>query len=243
LFGLVGFANAGSNVPGLDPADGWIQVNEGYWERLTTDGKLQTVAIGSAGLEQVLGNLNAEMVMLVEEYLAHPDEEMLEVLDGHLKHIASVEANLLTTKEAAGSIPGAIPIPLDWCEYEWEADAGGFAVCTNYADAYSAYRGSSADDCMGLCDLYAYGYVRRTLCNNSDITQTHSCFRNDVINQECDVYASLYSVAARSCWAYATAYVNCPDYSYYRSETDTSTSCGICKAACIEIAEEEEAID
>jgi hypothetical protein len=238
MLGLTGFAGAIDQDPSLDPADGWIQLKPdvGYWERLTDDGKVQTVAVGSAGLEQVLANLNADLVMLVEQYLAYPDEKMLETLDNHIAHINSVKRNFEMAK--ANAIPAPIPVPLPWCTVNWSADAGGMAVCTNYADAYASYSGSSASDCFGLCDLSGYAYVYRKLCNNNVVTQTNSCYRNDVINQTCDVYSALSSVAARSCNAYASAYVNCPDYSYYRSETDSSTSCGICRAACIDVAEE-----
>jgi hypothetical protein len=230
VLGLTGFAGATN----LDPADGWVQLNDGYWERLTADGKLQTVAIGSAGLEQVLANLNADMVMLVEQYLANPNDDMLATLDAHLTHIDIVKKNL----EMSRATKAAIPVPVGWCNVNWSADAGGGPGCINWAEAAASYSGSSPDDCFGLCDLSAYAYASRVLCNHNEISQSHSCFRNDVINDQCDVYASVSSSAARSCYSYASAYVSCPDTGYYRSETDTSTICGLCMA-CKEVSHEE----
>jgi hypothetical protein len=213
--------------PKLDPADGWTQVSKGYWERVSDDGRLQTVALGRAGLEQVLANLRAELVYKVEEYLVSPSEEMQEVLRVKVNLIVAIEEGLSRPAMAVNTMKG-------WCNDAWDASAGPKKLCKNYASANASYNGSSAGDCLGLCDLYAYAYTRRTICDSSTVTDSETCSLDDVINQECTADALLDDnpVEPGTCWAESEASVYCADYDYYRSDSAASSSCGALCIAC-----------
>jgi hypothetical protein len=227
FLGIGGLAAAADLTiqPELDQADGWIQVSKGYWERVSDTGRLETVAMGRAGLEQVLANLRAELVYTIEEFLAHPSEEMHDVLRVKVALIMAIEEGLSRPAVEITNAKG-------WCDYAWDASAGPKKLCKNYASANASYYGSSAGDCMGLCDIYAYAYTRRTLCNSSTVTDSETCSQDDVINQGCTADAQLDNNPVDSCYAQANASVYCADYNWYRSDSETSTSCGAICIAC-----------
>jgi hypothetical protein len=213
--------------PRLDPADGWTQVSKGYWERVSDDGRLQTVAMGRPALEQVLANLRAELVYKLEEYLASPSEEMQEIL--------RVKVNLIVAIEEGLSRPAAeVTNSKGWCTYDWDASAGIKKLCKNTASANAAYNGSSAGDCMGLCDLYAYAYASREICTGATVTDSETCSLDDVINQECTADALLDNnpVEPGTCWAESEASIYCATYNYYRSDSATEDECGTLCIAC-----------
>jgi hypothetical protein len=228
LIGIGAIASAADLTlqPKLDDSDGWIEVSKGYWERVSDDGRLQTVAVGRAALEQVLAGLRAELVYTVEEYLASPDEEMHEILWAKVNMIAAIEEGLTRpVTEISATKDG-------WCEYDWGAIAGPKKICTNYASANALYNGSSPGECLGLCDLYAYAYTRRTLCDYSTVTDSESCSLDDVINQECTADAALSDIPVNSCFAEAFASIYCASYDYYQSDSSISSSCGAICVAC-----------
>jgi hypothetical protein len=224
VLGLAAIASA-NQLAAVDPAEGWLQVANGYWQRTTEDGRLQTIAQGREALEMVLADLNARMVELVDLYLSNPTEEMKQALDAHTRIIASVERGIASSAAKA-------TIPAGWCTVDWDANAGGANPCINYANAMSLYEGSSPGDCFGLCDLYAYSYVDRELCDGRIVSSSSSCYHPDTINRTCNVSESLSDGPARRCYASAYASISCPDVGYYQSDDAYSYSCGFLCPVC-----------
>lgn len=214
---------AWSHSPEEMGLEGWEEVGEGFWKRTLGDGTVETEALGRAGLVQVLDQLNAEMVNLVEDYLLDPTAEMAKVLDTHLALIEGVEESILAAEEGPQLSLRVDPS----CTTSYSASAVGLSGCGNYAQASSSYSGTSAAACYGLCDLYSYAYVRRTVCNNTNYTASHSCSKPGVINDSCSSSVSLTHNPVKSCYAYGYASINCPSISWFRSTSKTSYSCGL----------------
>lgn len=206
--------------------EGWTDHGNGLWTRTLEDGTVETEALGRTGLIQVLDQLDFEMVRLVEAYLLDPTDEMKEVLDTHLALIQRMEEGL-KVPEQRSEPPSAVT-----CSTSYAANAGPLSSCGNFANASSSYSGDSASACFGLCDLYSYAYVRRTVCNDTNYTASQSCSKPGVINQSCSSSVSLTHNPVKSCYANAYASVYCPSISWFRSASKTSSSCGSGCSGC-----------
>lgn len=209
--------------------EGWKDHGNGLWTRTLEDGTVETEAYGKAGLIQVLERLDFELVRLVEAYLLDPTDEMKEVLDTHVALIQRLEQGLASAKGRSEPTSSAAS-----CSTNWSASAGQFSGCGNFANASSSYFGDSASACFGLCDLYSYAYVRRTVCNDTNYTASQSCNKPNVINQSCSSSVSLTHNPVKSCDADAYSSIYCPGINWFRSASKDSSLCGGSCSGCVQ---------
>lgn len=208
-----------------DPAQGWEKDAAGVWSRSLAEGGIQTEYRGVQGMDAMLDELNAQLVRLVDAYLANPTDELATTMDAHLAFIRQVETGVVSADTGSDGPAGLATRAAPECKVTYDADCGSRSECVNYASADVSYTGSSAEECFGECNIYTYAYVDKTTCNDTLYTSSQSC--NDTgINISCSASASLAQNGLKGCNTSSQAYIYCPDIDWGQSETCSGQHCG-----------------
>lgn len=212
-----------------DPAQGWQKAADGVWARGLTDGRTQTEYRGLTGLDAMVDDLNAQLVRLIDAYLANPTEDLARTLDSHIDFIEQVQKGMVG---APGEGRLVTKLAATDCSTSYSASCGNLSQCNNYASASASYTGSSAAACYGSCSIYTYSYVDKTTCSGTLYTASQSC-SDSGINISCSSYASLGQNGLRGCNTYSYASIYCPDINWSQSETCSGHQCGKLCLFCI----------
>jgi|GEM_PF-3354892 len=219
-------AGAPSSAPLLildpDSGQGWQKTADGVWARELTNGHAQTEYRGLAGLDAMVNDLNAQLVRLIDAYLANPTEDLARTLDAHIDFIEQVQKGMVDAPDEGRLVAKVVATD---CQTAWSATCGGLSQCRNYASATASYSGPSAAQCYGSCSIYTYTYVDKTTCSDTLYTASQSC-SDSGINISCSSYASLGQNGLKGCNTYSYASIYCPDISWSRSETCSGSQCG-----------------
>lgn len=226
LLGLAVPASAGqivlnqdTGLEGLhDPAEGWLPVAEGVWERQTEDGRFERFARGAAGLRAMAAELRTELLGLLDTYLQDPTVEHSQVIHSRLKLLRRLEEGILRAESAAASSTGA-------CQRSFSFGANAQPnLCTNQATANASYSTDNPAACPEQCTVVAEAEVTRDTCQFGEKTDRETCQLTGT-NVGCQASAELSDPPRVLCRSRAFASIYCPGLGLFQSQEDTSNQC------------------
>jgi hypothetical protein len=205
-------------------AQGWLQVDEGIWQRTAAKGGKETYVSGAAGLAKVLPSLRDEQRRLQEAFWTDPSEANKRALDGQVQLVAAVEANLL-----AGAISGkgglqntAAATTACTRTYTYSADVFS-GHCTDQAYAAASYSTSNPTACPQQCTVHAYAYGSKQCGSAVPEVYSENCSLTGT-NVSCSAWS--YTQFGSTCYQYAFASIHCPQLNnLYLSQSDSGTTC------------------
>ncbi len=225
----------GSNfTPVFNASEGWKAVANGVWQR-PAPGGIETYATGVEGLRYALGQLQKQLVPLVDGFLASPSEKRKEILDNHLALVREVEADLAAKEKAA--VGNSVAAPFDpnqaaaaaACTRTFSYGATtGSSHCWKQANANAAYSTSNPTACPEQCTVHSYAYAQSSC---SDPMETSDSCTLTGTSVSCSSWAGV--IAAGTCYFYGFGSVHCPAlgglYLYQTTSDSTCLSwCGSC---------------
>lgn len=211
--------NQHTDLEGLyDPAEGWMPVAEGVWERQTPDGRFERFARGAAGLRAMAAELRTELLGLLDTYLQDPTVERSQLIHSRLELLHELEEGILRAESAPASSTGA-------CQrtFSFGADAQP-DFCTNQAAANASYSTDNPAACPEQCTVVAEAEVTRDTCQFGEKTDRETCQLTGT-NVGCQASAELSDPPRLLCRSRAFASIYCPDLGLFQSQEDTSNQC------------------
>lgn len=194
----------GSNLtPVFDASEGWQPVADGVWQR-PAPGGIETYATGVEGLRYALGQLQQQLVPLVDRFLANPSERSKEILDNHLALVREVEADLAAKEKAAIGNPDKAAAPACTRSFSYGANTASFH-CLKQANASASYSTSNPTACPELCTVHSYAYAKASCFEPQEFSD--SCTLTGT-NVSCSSRAEVF--AAGTCYFYGFGSVHCP---------------------------------
>jgi hypothetical protein len=148
--------------------DGWSPVAPGVLQRSKGGHKVETFAMGPEGFSWMVGQLQAQLGFLMDEYRARPTAQLRRTLRNQRAEIARLQSYALTLKSAAPLTEALIA----GCDFSYGAHADAYPMRPTRgvrADADAYFN----NNCAYSGDTYAYAYARATLSGTTTtITQT-----------------------------------------------------------------------
>jgi len=202
--------------------EGWQKVAEGVLQRNGEGSQVETFTYGEEGLRWTARRLELRLSHLQDEYTAHPDPKLAEVIEGVKNELIEVDQNL---KGGAGQVEMVSPGEMTDCTISYGAHA--------YADPLTGNEGqgvkASADayfhnNCGFIGNSFAYAYSRATAG-----TVTTVKFQEDPKNNSTwlDSAASAAVSGSTDCFSEATARVSSSMLNIYYESYDSNYSCPV----------------
>lgn len=191
--------------------EGWYEVQPGVWERAKSDGGIQSIAVGTDGLEWAVARVEEH---IAERRATDSPEEQLEELPKLVTFADELRAQI-----AAG---GSSSRQIDYkCSQSWNAHAiaaGGFYNGTGWSDAWGYANWYSSCGSQGR--VYVYAKV-----SNTYVVDQTTCGPTPYgTNRECNV--SKHLSWGEGMGAYAKAWVSVPSQNIFLQDVSTYPSGG-----------------
>jgi hypothetical protein len=219
-------APAGAGPDRLDQMveDGWSPVAPGVLQRSKGGHKVETFAMGTEGFSWMVGQLQAQLGFLMDEYRARPTAQLRRTLRNQRAEIAKLQAYTLETKSAAPLTEALIA----GCDFSYGAHADAYPTKPTQgvrADADAYFN----NNCAYSGDTYAYAYARATLNGTTTtITQTDPDSGANISS-----YATAAVPGTADCYSYSTARVTSLDLGISYSTADENFVCPVPLTATI----------
>ncbi len=203
--------------------DGWSPVAPGVLQRSKGGHKVETFAMGPEGFSWMVGEIQAQLGFLMDEYRARPTPQLRRTLRNQRAEIAKLQSYVLTLKSAAlteALLPG--------CDFSYGAHADAYPTKPTQgvrADADAYFN----NNCAYTGDTYAYAYARATLNGTTTtITQTDPRTGSNISS-----YATAAVAGTVDCYSYSTARVTSLDLGISYSTADENFACPVPLAVTI----------
>jgi hypothetical protein len=200
--------------------EGWQKVAEGVLQRNGEGSQVETFTYGDEGLRWTARRLEGRLSHLQNEYSAHPDPKLAQVIESVKNELIQVDQNL---KGGAGQVEMVSPGEMSDCTISYGAHA--------YADPLTGNEGqgvkASADayfhnNCGFIGNSFSYAYSRATAG-----TVTTTKFQEDPKNNSTWIDSAAASTVSGStdCFSEATARVSSSMLNIYYESYDANYSC------------------
>jgi hypothetical protein len=142
-------------------SEGYVPVTQGVFQLGLGDNKVQTVALGAEGAAWVQQHIEARLIFLSAEYVAHPTPELLKVLT-ELQALQNSLAQDATGSDALFSEPATAGDGLDsGCSVSYSANADAYPLTGSQGVGATA-SASWYHSCYTGASTYAYAYASAT---------------------------------------------------------------------------------